>query len=320
MVYENDEKKHCPKCKSKQVKLFGKTKQGKQRYQCLDCKRTYVWKQNKSIEQRRYRWFKEWILGGLTIKQIANINKVSSSTVRRVIGYWLEKEPPKLKGLEEVKYVILDGTYINHRTGIYVVMDGKTHKVIYGDYGISETGKHLKGFYEYLQREGLNPISATIDGSLQQLKYLTEAWESLIIQRCLVHIQRQGLSWLRQKPKRIDAIKLRELLLQVLYIKNKEQSERFIKGFKIWEDRFGLEVRRSTNRGKVFSDLIRTRSMIINALPNMFNYLDKPEISRTTNPLEGYFGRLKHKYRTHKGLSKHKRKNYFGWYFYLKPI
>jgi transposase-like protein len=320
MVVENDEKKHCPKCKSKEVKLFGKTKQSKQRYQCLKCKRTYLWKQNKRSEQRRYSWFNQWILEGLTIKQIARINKVSSSTVSRVKQYWLKKEPPKVEGLEEIKYVILDGTYINHRTGLYVVMDGKSHRVIYGDYGISETGKHLKTFYEHLQKEGLNPISATIDGSLQQIKYLTEAWNSLIIQRCLVHIQRQGLSWLRQKPKRIDAKKLRDLLLQVLYIKTKEQSENFIKGFKIWEDRFGLELGRATNRGKVFSDLLRARSMIINALPSMFNYLDNPEISRTTNPLEGYFGRLKHKYRTHKGLSLHKRKNYFRWYFYLKPI
>ena len=74
-------------------------------------------------------------------------------------------------------------------------------------------------------------------------------------------LQRQGLSWLRQKPKRIDAIKLRDLLLQVLYIKTKEQSDNFKKGFKLWEDRFGLELSRSTNRGKVFSDLLRTRSM-----------------------------------------------------------
>jgi transposase-like protein len=256
----------------------------------------------------------------LTIKQIAKINNVSSSTVNRVIQYWLKKEPPKVKDLEMVKYIILDGTYINHRTGLYVVMDAKDHRVIYGDYGINETGKHLKTLYAQLKKEGLNPLSATIDGCLQQQKCLTETWESLIIQRCLVHIQRQGLSWLRQKPKRIDAIKLRDLLLQIIYIKTKEQAENFIKGFKLWEDRYGLELSRSTNRGKVFSDLLRARSMINNALPNMFNYLLNPEISKTTNALEGYFGRLKQKYRQHRGLSLSKRKNYFKWYLYLKPI
>lgn len=320
MVDENDEKKHCPKCSSNAVKLSGKTKQGKQRYQCLKCKRTYLWKQNRAIEERRYRWFTQWILEGLTVKQVAKINNVSPSTVNRVIQYWLKKQPPKIKDLEKVKYLILDGTYINHRTGLYVVMDAKDHKIIYGDYGVSEIGKHLKTFYEILQQAGLNPFSATVDGSLQQIKYIKEAWEDLIIQRCLVHIQRQGLSWLRQKPKRIDAMKLRDLLLQVLYIKTKQQSDNFKKGFKLWEESFGLELSRSTNRGKVFSDLLRTRSMITNALPNMFNYLDDPEISKTTNALEGYFGRLKQKYRVHRGLSPMKRKSYFKWYLYLKPI
>jgi len=60
--------------------------------------------------------------------------------------------------------------------------------------------------------------------------------------------------------------------------------------------------------------------MITNALPFMFNYLDNNDISKTTNALEGYFGRLKQSYRQHKGLAKSKRKNYFKWYFLLKPV
>ena len=320
MVYENDEKKHCPRCKSSIIKLHGKTKQGKQRYQCLECNKTYLWKQRKNIYDRRYSWFKDWILEGFTIKQLSRINKVSPSTVSRVIDYWLNIEPPRLQSLGEIKHIILDGTYINHRTGLYVVMNGDNHKIVYGDYGVSETGKHLKVFYNNLQQKGLNPLSATVDGSLQQLKYLKDAWDSLVIQRCLVHIQRQGLSWLRKLPKRTEAIKLREILLQVMYIKTKEESDNFINGFHLWENRYGLGLSRSTNRGKVFSDLLRTRSMLRNALPNMFSYLDYPEISKTTNALEGYFGRLKQKYRIHRGLSPHKRKSYFRWYLYLKHI
>ena len=319
MVIENDEKKHCPNCHSKEVKLYGRTRQGKQRYQCLRCKRTYLWKQNKDIFQRRYSWFSQWILEGLTIKQIARINKVSISTVSRVINYWLKQKPPDVKNLEEVKYMILDGTYINHRTGVYAVMDGKDHSILYGEYGINETGRHLKIFYENLQSKGLNPLSATIDGALQQLRYIKESWETIKIQRCLIHIQRQGLNWLRHKPKRADAIELRDLLLHILYIKTKQQAENFIKGFRSWEYRYGPELSRSTNRGRVFSDLLRTRSMILNALPDMFSYLDDPDIARTTNALEGYFGRLKQKYRAHNGLAVWKRKNYFQWYFYLKP-
>ncbi len=320
MVIENDEKKHCPKCNSKEVKLYGKTRQGKQRYKCLECGKTYIWKQNTNISQRRFSWFRQWMLEGLTIKQIAKNNKISTSTVSRVINYWLKQEPPKVNNLEEVKYLILDGTYINHRTGIYVIMNGKDHSILYGDYGINEIGRQLKTVYQSLQSKGLKPRAATVDGSIQQLKYLKLIWETIKIQRCVIHIQRQGLNWLRHKPKRLEAIELRDLLLQLLYIKTKEQAKNFIKGFWVWEAKYGPELVRSTNRGRVFSDILRTRSMILNALPDMFNYLDDSEISKTTNALEGYFGRLKQKYRAHNGLAVSKRKSYFRWYFYLKPI
>lgn len=320
MVLENEEKKRCPRCKSGRVKLNGKSNQGKQRYQCLECKKTYLWQHTKSVNERRYLWFKDWILEGFTIKQLSRIHKVSCSTVSRAIHYWLKKEPPREEQLGGIKHIILDGTYINHRSGLYVVMNADTRSIIYGDYGISETGKHLKILYDKLQQEGLNPLTATIDGALQQFKYLTDSWENIKIQRCLVHIQRQGLSWLRKKPKRKESIELRKLLLQVMYIKTKQESEKFIKGFHLWEERFGKQLSLSTNRGRVFSDLLRARAMILNALPYMFSYLEYPNIPRTTNALEGYFGRLKQKYRVHKGLSPKKRKSYFRWYLFLKPI
>lgn len=320
MVVENDEKKQCPYCSSKEVKLNGKTRKGKQRYLCLSCKHSYLWKQKVDKAQRKYQWFKKWIIEGYTIKQLSEIKKVSRSTVSRVINYWLEKSPPQQEDLSKIKYLIFDGTYINKRTGIYAVMNAENHKIVYAEYGVNENGKHLVNFYELLIKKGLMPITATIDGSVQQFKYLKNAWENLIIQRCIVHVQRQGLSWLRQDPKRTDARKLRELLLQIMFIKTREQANDFIKGFKIWESRFGLEIDNSKNRGWVFSDLLRTRSMITKALPYLFNYLEDCKIASTTNALEGYFGRLKQRYRAHRGLSLVKRKKYFAWYFYLKPI
>ena len=101
-------------------------------------------------------------------------------------------------------------------------------------------------------------------------------------------------------------------------VKTKQQSEGFIRAVQTWDERFGRLINSSPNRGKIFSDLIRARSMLIKALPNLFFYLDDPNIARSTNALEGYFSRLKEHYRLHRGLSKHNRNNYFKWYFYLK--
>lgn len=92
----------------------------------------------------------------------------------------------------------------------------------------------------------------------------------------------------------------------------------FLSEFHSWEKRFGSKVNSRPEKGKVFSDIKRARSMLIKALPNMFAYLDDPLIPPTTNGLEGYFSRLKANYRQHRGLSPKRRTNYFQWYFYLK--
>lgn len=319
MIVENDEKKHCPYCRSNRVKLAGYTKQKKQRYQCLSCKKTYLWKLEENVYKGKYTWFVLWMKEGFTIKQIAKIKKTNPRTVRRVISYWLSKNPPEQKISSNVKYLLFDGTYIEKRTGIYAAMDANTHKIIYGEYGVNESSKDLIYFYSLLVNKGLKPIAASIDGGQQQFMYLLKQWPYLTIQRCIIHVNRQGLSWLRANPKRIESLELREILRKIHYIDTYEKAEYFIKKFYEWEEKRGIKVQSSSNRGKVFSDLIRTRSMIMKALPYLFNYLADEKIAKSTNALEGYFSRLKEKYRRHRGLSKSKRKNYFSWYFYLIP-
>lgn len=144
-------------------------------------------------------------------------------------------------------------------------------------------------------------------------------WPTLLVQRCLVHIQRQGLSWCRRTPKRTDAKHLRGLFLSLTDVHTPTQARRFVQRVHAWEQRFGPSIASSTDRGWVFSDLLRARSMLIKALPYMFSYLDDDNIPRSTNALEGYFSRLKQRYRQHRGLSKRNRSNYFSWYFYLCP-
>jgi hypothetical protein len=54
------------------------------------------------------------------------------------------------------------------------------------------------------------------------------------------------------------------------------------------------------------------------ALPDMFHYLDNPNIPKTTNGLESFFGHPKQNISLHRGLSKAHFKNYVKWYLYFK--
>ena len=217
------------------------------------------------------------------------------------------------------RYLMLDGTFLQHRNGIFAVMDGSTHRVLYGAYGVKEGPPHLLPFCLYLQRQGVEPKSATIDGNPHIFSAVKEVWPHIVIQRCLIHVQRQGLSWCRQHPKRTDAQKLRRLLLGILKIHSKTQRRAFLHAFRQWNNTYGERLANTSNRGWVTSDLQRARSMLIKAMPYLFNYLMDKRIPRSTNALEGYFSRLKQRYRQHRGLHPRQRLDYFQWYFYLCP-
>ena len=244
----------------------------------------------------------------------------SQSTVRRVIRYWLKQTPNQSTGdLSKTKHIIFDGTFLKRPRGIYAAMDSETHKLLYAAVNVRESVDDLLLFYSQLSEAGLYPESATIDGNAAQMKQLKNFWPEIKLQRCIVHVQRQGLSWCRRNPKRTDAKHLRELLLKLTEVRTKEESLRFIKGFYAWENRFGSGIESSPNRGWVFSDIRRARSMLMKALPNLFHNINNPKIARSTNALEGYFSRVKEHYRLHRGLSKTNKVNYFKWYFFLKP-
>ncbi len=219
---------------------------------------------------------------------------------------------------QTVRYLLFDGTFLHRRHSTVVLLDGETHTLVRGRYGVRENSEaELRAFFEPLMEEGLRPRSVTVDGNPQVIRVLRMLWPDAVLQRCLVHIQRQGLSWCRVNPKTPAARQLRQIFLRVNRIATPSERYSFLELIAEWENRYGAEIAARKEAGRVFSDIKRARSMLLHALPDMFHYLDDPRIPTTTNGLEGYFSRLKSRYRQHRGLSPHRRLNYFAWYFHF---
>jgi transposase-like protein len=195
-------------------------------------------------------------------------------------------------------------------------MNGE-YRIIDGQYDLREQTQQLIRYFHKLRDSGLTPVSATVDGKPVITKALLAVWPDILIQRCLVHLQRQGLMWCRRNPKRPDARHLRHLLLTVTKIRTYRERDTFLMRLATWEKRYGRKLALLPPKGWVLTDMQRARSMILNAVPDMFRYLENSRIPKTTNGLEGYFSRLKLRYRQHRGLSRGKRLSYFTWYFTL---
>ena len=255
---------------------------------------------------------------GYTIRQLAIQSGYSRSTISRIINYWLDRTPKESVDLSRFKYLVLDGTYLIKRRIVVVgLADPVARSLVTGCYGLKEGEARMRDYCFYLRDKGLTPLSITIDGLRQVHTMLEDVWPEARIQRCLVHIQRQGLSWCRRDPKTAAVKHLHRLFCRVMDITTMKQRNEFLAAWQAWEERFGQPIASRPSRGKVFSDVKRARSLLFYALPYMFHYLDDPLIPRSTNWIEGYFSRLKARYRQHRGLSEKHRANYFAWYFHL---
>lgn len=314
-------KKRCPDCGGTSVVKNGHYANGRQRLFCKICRHSFHSGIRAGTHNREKVWFDKWIIEGYSVRQICHQSGHSRDKLYRIIDHWLDRSPePDTGSLERVSNVILDGTFLYKRVSIVTMMDARTNAVIDGEFDVRENSEHeLIAFLSPLKERGLNPVSCTTDGNPQVIYMLRKLWPGIITQRCLVHIQRQGLSWCRISPKREDARKLRDLFRVVTYIRTKKERDAFLLRLSDWEQEYGHLIAKKPGKGRVFSDLKGARSMLVRALPNMFHYLDDPDIPPTTNALEGYFSRLKGHYQHHRGMSPEKRSKYFAWYFRLKP-
>jgi transposase-like protein len=165
--------------------------------------------------------------------------------------------------------------------------------------------------------------SITTDGHKSILKAIKKSVPDVIVQRCLVHIQRMCMLWLTRFPKHEAGQELRGLVLLLLKIKTDNDKTFWIKEFNDWHKRHKQYLNEKTfhqTTGRYWYThkmLRRSYLTIKRALPNMFHYIQNNKIPSTTNGIEGFFSHLKNHLDLHRGLTTTNRINFIRWYVYL---
>jgi transposase-like protein len=198
-----------------------------------------------------------------------------------------------------------------------VIMDSVSQMIVANIYIAKESYVTVAPLLRSLQGQGLYPRAAIVDGHLRVLEALRETWPAIVIQRCLYHIQAQGLSWLRLYPKTLAGIELRRLLRTLSAIRTPSDQQAFVIRFTQWLQTYRAFVRSLPRTSVAFKDLKRTMALILNARDDMFHFLSDPKIPATTNLLESFYSRLKADFRRHRGMSHKHKTSYLRWYCYL---
>ena len=103
------------------------------------------------------------------------------------------QKPEEIVHYETHKYILFDGTYFHKDGCLILIMDGIDQKVIFSKYVDKESYKSVLPCLLELKSKGLEPSHLSIDGHLAVIGAFRETWPNLTIQRCLYHIQREGM-------------------------------------------------------------------------------------------------------------------------------
>lgn len=191
-------------------------------------------------------------------------------------------------------------------------------QVIMNEYVDAESYPSVFPLLSALKEQSLNLTGVIVDGHRPVIRAFRDVWPGITVQRCLWHVQREGLRWMRRYPKTLAARELKGLLCALTAVKTIQARDEFMRGFAAWRQRHESFVRSLVPTSVACKDLKRATALLINALPDMFHYLDDPNLRSTTSALESFYSRLKGDFRRHRGLSLKHKISYLRWYCYLQ--
>lgn len=280
---------------------------------------------NKVVKRNnQFIWFKKWVLNRQTIAQLSKESKYSIRNLKSLFHSYLCKPPVLSFYPNEYLYLLVDGSYFSNDICLIVYRDSQIKFTQL--YRISD-GEHyteIKEDLENLRCLGVKIKSITCDGHKSILKAIKHSCKDVIVQRCLVHIQRECRLWLTTRPKSKEGLSLLYIINQLHVITSQYHYQLWLRQLYDWYEankNFVNEKSRSviTSRFWYKHKMVRKAFIHIkNALPNMFNYLQDDKIPKSTNGLESFFGHLKNHVLLHRGLTKTHRKSFIKWYLYFK--
>ena len=316
-------KYRCWVCESLHVIKWGK-RDGKQRYLCKDCGALNTRTNQGVSRSNRFIWFRKWITGKQTFSQLVRESGYSERTLKRYFYSYLDNYPIWKITPSEKLNLLIDGTYFTNKVCL----------ILYRDNNIKATqlyrltdGEWFEEICEDLQNLislGLKIESVTCDGLSNILKAIKKTCPETIIQRCVVHIQRECLIWLTRNPKSQAGLELRRIVKCLHLVGNRDDWGYWVVDFVKWYEQYKDFVNEKSYyepTGRYWYTHKSVRKAFIHikrALHDMFHYLDNADIPKSTNALESFFGHLKQNISIHRGLSKQHYKNYIKWYLFFR--
>lgn len=315
-------RQRCPKCGSLDV-IKWSNRNGHQRYKCNGCGFTFTTHRKDVGKSNRFVWFRKWVLGKQTISDIASASGYSERQLRRWFDEYLDQAPTWTIQHRKSVHMLIDGTWFSKDHCLIVYRDADSKSTLYYRFAVKEDEYEIIKDLTMFKSLRIRISSFTTDGAGDIIKAIMYTHPHVTRQRCIVHVQRECLIWLTQHPKTAAGITLRRLVCQICDITTTNDKLFWIKELNKWhEDYEEFILQKSVNKetGELtytHDNVRRAYVHLHRALPNMFKYIDEPDVPNNTNSIESFFGHMKDNLRIHRGLSQEHHDNFIKWYLYF---
>ncbi len=250
--------------------------------------------------------------------------QMSSRSISRLFKNYLTTAPQIPVKSKSNIHLLIDGTYLPNGLCLILYYD---HDIRYVQLYRTSSQEKFREIYQdlkALKSLGVQVYSVTCDGHKSILKAVAKAYPNAVIQRCVVHVKRQCKVYLSRKPKLQASKELLVISNQLTAVKTQQECSYWLLSLHNWYQLHRdtlLEESVNEQSGdywKTHDRLHRAYTLLYQAIPNLFCYLNDPEIPATTNRLESFFKHLKEKLLLHSGLRLEAKRNFIKWYLHFK--
>jgi hypothetical protein len=307
------------------MQRWGKTAAGKARWYCSFCKSSATRKRpDRTLAWSRLR-FSNWVLSKRTYSEQAALRQVHRTTLSHQFAPFLLENPVSVwKGSKQIVLAIDAIRIVKGELVCLIAVDTESGKPVDWLLAPRENFSAWYAFFQQLKVLGILPLGTVSDAQKGLLKALQLVFPGIPHQRCLIHIHRQACIWLTQHPKTEAGQALLALVHTLLQVECKQESLVWQEQFKVWLETYRdfLNERTVSETGRwwyTHRKLRGTRSLLKNALPEMFLFLEETKIPRTSNHVEGGINaRLRELLHSHRGLTAAQRGSFACWFLSLK--
>jgi len=197
------------------MRKHGRTAAGTQRWRCTECAATYSFRREDQTQQATFTAFIEYLLGKDSQGEVDG-TATGRSTRRRFTWCWNVPTPPLAVTGEIYDQLFIDGIYLAYKWVLLTAVN-EHGQVVARQWASAENAPA----YSALLGGLAPPRLITCDGAAGALKAIHQVWgdQAPPVQRCLLHIHRNNIRDLTNRPKTAAGKALRALSKQLLKVR-----------------------------------------------------------------------------------------------------